>query len=266
MNAKLLAVGAWGLHGAEPRLDGPELVPGYHPAPEPPRPDEIPVGSWRRMSRISRLAAAATAPVLAGVDRARIPLFWGTVYGEFSSTFGFLQSLFTKGPQGASPLAFQNAVHNAPAGHLSIGFGLRGPSETLCGGALTSLRTIERALAWVQIRQEPVLVVVGDELGPQIQRGLALANANAAFSEGAAALLLGPGEGISLGDSPVGTRWHRTQCWPFEPGFVAPGDGHDLRVGLSGAADALALVAAFRAGGAASVGWEGPGGPLWVRI
>lgn len=262
MKAAILASASWGPDGVGLGLD--PRPPGFHPAPEPPRPELIPPGQWRRLSRAARLACAAAAPVLAGrPDLGTLPLFWGTLYGEFSSTLAFLRSLHARGPGGASPLAFQNAVHNAPAGHLSIGFGLKGPSETLCAGPLTSLRVLERAMAWVELRRAPVLVVVGDDLGPDVRLGLELAGAGGVIGEGAAALILGPGEGLRFG-APRGPRFRRAQAWPGERVEADPDAlAHDLAFGLGTAGDLMALIAAHRAGGG-SLGF--PGSDAWLVV
>ncbi|MFZ5482201.1 MAG: beta-ketoacyl synthase chain length factor [Myxococcota bacterium] len=214
-------------------LAGDPLPPGFHPCPDPVRPDAVSPGAWRRMSRLAKLACAAAAPVLAGRDDLdRLPLVWATTVGEFGSTAQFLRTLFTKGPAGASPLHFQNAVHNAPAGHLSIAFGLRGPSETICAGPYTTLRAIERALTM----QGPVLVVVADDLNPDVQLGIELAGGRAPFGEGAAALIV---DGDVRVEPCAG--WSRRHGYPGEPdpdGALA----HDATLGLYPACDAVALA------------------------
>lgn len=168
---------------------------------EVPRPAGVDPGAWRRFSRVARLAAAAAAPVMeaapsaceaVGVsfDRDEVPLFFGTGLGEYSSSYGFLKSLFQKGPAMASPLLFQNSVHNAAAGHLSIAFGLRGPSETLCAGALTTLRTLERALCWLAANGGCALVVLADDVNADSAEGWRLGGVDAQVGEGGAAFLL----------------------------------------------------------------------------
>ncbi len=248
VRCSVLAAACWSVAGGEPCRAQTALAPGFHLAPDPARPETINAGAWRRMSRLGRLAAVVTADVLSsreGVES--IPLFWGTGGGEFSSTAAFLRSLFTKGPALASPLAFQNSVHNAPAGHLSIAFGLRGPSETICAGPLTTLRTLERAMVWVHLRREPVLVVVADDLGPDVQLGLQLAHpdGDVAWGEGAAAFVLGPGEAALALTCSAGGAWTRAQRYPGEDRLCRTAAGvvaYDQMLGLFPAADAVALV------------------------
>ncbi len=159
---------------------------------EIPRPAAVEAGAWRRFSRVARLAAAAAAPVLdpAELDRDELPMFFGTGLGEYSSSYGFLKSLFTRGPAMASPLLFQNSVHNAAAGHLSIALGLRGPSETLCAGALTTLRTFERALCWLEANSGFALVVLADDVNGESADGWRLGGMMGEPGEGGAAFLL----------------------------------------------------------------------------
>jgi len=266
VRAVIAAAHSWSLGGADVALSAlPELPdgPSFQLAPDPVRPERVPAGTWRRMSRLARIAATCAAPVLEGrSDLDTLALFWGTGIGEFSSTTTFLRSYFQKGAAGASPLAFQNAVHNAPAGHLSIAFGLRGPSETVCAGPLTALRTLERALVWVTLREQPALVLVADDLGPEVQQGYLFADAGSPMGEGGAALLLLPeGEGPTLtweDAPPAPGDWHRRHAYPLEapPGGVGP--AHDARLGLYPAVDLVALAACVRAGG--TVAWGGPGG------
>lgn len=252
---RVLAASSWSLGGANVDLAAlPRLPDGAHAAPEPPRPDDVPVGAWRRMSRVARLATTAVAPLVPLLDRDRTALFWGTMSGEFGSTAPFLRSLFQKGPAGASPLSFQNSVHNAPAGHLSIAFGLRGPSETLCAGPLTPLRAVERAEAWLARRGGTALVVCADELGSDVAAGFAFAGVGGALGEGAAALLLAPGDGLEL--TPGEGDWGRAQRFPEEVATQS-GEGHDLRLGLYGAVDLVALAYAARVGGSVgAAGWR----------
>ena len=249
----------WGPRGAsfatDARAEGEICA-----VPDPVRPEGVPPGSWRRLSRLARLAAVVTAALGPSLDP-EIALFWGTSFGEYSSTFQFLRSLYAKGPAGASPLAFQNSVHNAPAGHLSILFGLRGHSETLCAGPDTGLLLVERAMIWVALHRKAALVVMGDEAGPEVQNGLRLAGVTSTLGEGAVALLLEPegvGRRLRLGATTEAGAWHRRRCWPGEPDFlVPPGTKAPEEVfGLAPVSDLFALLSCLEAG-EGQVAWTG---------
>ena len=232
------------------------------------RPANLEASGWRRFSRLSRLSACALAPVLEAApescqaagwtfERDEVALFFGTGIGEFLSSYSFLKSLFTKGPAMASPLAFQNSVHNAAPGHLSMAFGMRGPSETLCAGQLTVLRTFERAMAYVLANEQPALVLLADDLGADSEQGWRLAGVTAALAEGAAAFLLAPPRSGTRQLSLVDARKDDPLRTPLWPGEV---DG--VRVigcaeGLFLTAEAPVLAQAFSSGEAVRIGFRG---------
>ena len=215
------------------------------------RPASVEGGTWRRFSRLARLSAAVLAPLLdeavawdgangdrrrAPLDLQEIPLFFGTGLGEFSSTFQFLRSLTLRGAAGASPLAFQNSVHNAAAGHLSIAFGLRGPSETLCAGDLTTLRTFERAMAWMIASQAPALVVLGDDLGDDAVAGWRVAGHDWPLGEGAAAFLMAPLPAAEPPPPASGDR-RRPASGPMTVELIDPGTSSPRRLSMRTATD-----------------------------
>lgn len=223
---------SWCLGGADVDVASlPVLEPGFYPAPDPQRPDIVAPNAWRRMSRVARFAATVAAPLATP----EVALFFGTACGEYGSSVQFLRTLFQKGAAGASPLLFQNSVHNAPAGHLSIALGLRGPSETLCAGPDTVARTLERAEAWVAVHGRAALVVCADDLGAEVQQGWRYTGLVAAFSEGAAAIRIEPG------DPPLPALSRRRWAWPGERLQSDP-EGHDARLGLYAASDAVVVA------------------------
>lgn len=217
----------------------------FHPAPDPPRPPAIDPGTWRRLSRLGRLAAVVAVPVLATspVDLEALFVVFGTGIGEFSSSIAFLRSLHQKGTAGASPLAFQTSVHNAAPGQLAIALGLRGPMETVCAGEATAGHALLRAALHVAAGGGPALVLLADDLGPDVQVGLRYAGVPAAYSEGAAAFLLGASGGgtpLRITRSPPGSR---------------PAD-HPVEVaslGVFPVMPGVALAARMAAGGAGAV-------------
>lgn len=224
-------------------------------APDPVRPERFPAGTWRKMSRLARLFVTAAEPL---VDLApEAALIAGVSGGEFASSVAFLESYFVRGAALASPLAFQNSVHNAPAAHLSIGLGLRGASETVLGGERTLWRTLERAMARVVVHGGPVLVVVAEDLTAEVRDGLAVAGATGKWGEGAAAFLLAADSGIPLtwhdGSAPDGA-WARSQAWPDERARSPVPAPWDAAFGLGGGAEAVALAALLRAGSGAFAG------------
>jgi len=91
---------------------------------------------YRRMSRVSRMAVAASCEALedSGVPldsgRDRIAVILGTAYGSSSHVEDFYMSLLEGGPRGAQPFLFPETVPNAPASHVAIVNGITGPNTT----------------------------------------------------------------------------------------------------------------------------------------
>ncbi len=236
------------------RVDKPARVPAF------------PAGSWRRMSPLSRLVAAAAAPLLEGRDDLdTLPVIWGTALGELGPTERFLERLFTEGPERASPLAFQNSVYNAPVGHLSIGLGLKGPSETLSASACSGLAALARGLELIALGAPAVLVVAGDDITETSRKAFALHGAHPALGEAVAAVLLtaeGPGPRVELLDGvhPLGEAplFARRAALPAEsplpelPDAIAP----ERCLGLSFCVGLVALLALLERGGSV-VGFDG---------
>ncbi|HJN76070.1 MAG TPA: beta-ketoacyl synthase chain length factor [Myxococcota bacterium] len=179
-------------------------------------------GSWRRMSRLSRMVATAAAD-LAAED---VPVVFGTAIGEIVPTTRFQDRLYTEGPDRASPLAFQNSVYNAPAGHLSIALGLRSLSETVAAGGATGLSALLRGMTLLRQHDE-VLVIAADDDNEHIAAACAT-NGLPAPGEAVAAVRIGrAGEGprIRLGAGVDGdailtrrTRLPREQALASAPG------------------------------------------------
>jgi hypothetical protein len=237
-------------------------TPRPAPAPEPDRPARVAAGPWRRMSRLTRMVVATAAPLLEGrEDLDTLPVIWGNTMGELVPVGRFLDRLYGEGPQACSPLAFQNSVTNAPVGHLSIGMGLRGPSETLSAGGASGLAALMRGVDLLRLGRAPaVLVVAGDDLNEHTRRAWDHTAEAPALGEAMAAVILctdGPGPGLELeqGLAPLhgAPTLARATPMPDEPtlapvpGSVAP----ELSLGMvpaGGLAWVVALVQAGRTG------------------
>lgn len=81
----------------------------------------------RRFDRTTRLAAAAVARVV-GQRETDSGIIVGSAFGAVDATSAFMRRLTEKGARLASPIDFPNLVPSSPAGHLSIYFGLHGPT------------------------------------------------------------------------------------------------------------------------------------------
>ncbi len=139
----------------------------------------LPAMRARRLDRASLFAVAAVKQAL---DDARFPEDQernerlGLVMGTSSAGSGplttFLEAAFRISPLDAPPSEFPNTVANAPAGHVSIELGLKGPSTTLT----QKQSVVAPALLYAQMmialgRCNAVLAGTTDEWCAVYQRG-----------------------------------------------------------------------------------------------
>ncbi|MBN2516518.1 MAG: hypothetical protein JXC33_10865 [Deltaproteobacteria bacterium] len=127
----------------------------------------MPSRSYRRLSRISRMAVAASVEaitdsglVLDSFDKERIAIIVGTSYGSSSHVEDFFVSLLKEGPRGAQPLLFPETVPNAPASHIAIFHGITGPNSTFCQNDISA----ENAIIYARnllLRNYADIVLVG---------------------------------------------------------------------------------------------------------
>jgi 3-oxoacyl-[acyl-carrier-protein] synthase II len=111
----------------------------------------MPATEYRKMSRLSRLATAASIEALKDsglnpetMDRERIGIVLGTAFGSSSHLDEFYLSFLKDGPRGAQPFLFPETVQNAPASHVAIYHKISGPNVTFCQNELSA----EYALAY----------------------------------------------------------------------------------------------------------------------
>lgn len=104
---------------------------------------------FRRATEAMRMAYSSCVQALASVEklnieeRAKISLIVGTTYGELEITKDFLKDFFLH--KIARPTYFQNSLHNAILGFLSIHLNLHGPGVTISNGDKTQENLIEIA-------------------------------------------------------------------------------------------------------------------------
>jgi len=92
----------------------------------------MPPLKYRRMSRVSRLAVAASIEALKDAaleitpqSAPSIGAIIGTGYGSTGQTDEFFVGLLKEGPEGANPGLFPDTVPNAPASQVSIYHGIQ---------------------------------------------------------------------------------------------------------------------------------------------
>ena len=139
----------------------------------------------RRMDNLSRMVVAASRMA---IDDARLPLsrtppervgvVVGSVLGDISESAVYLERVFSKGPQAASPMLFPNLVLNAAASYVSMELGITGINLTVAQGETCGEQAILLACEQLRAgRAEVMLAGGGDELAAIVFESYRLARA-----------------------------------------------------------------------------------------
>jgi 3-oxoacyl-[acyl-carrier-protein] synthase II len=134
--------------------------------------DFMPPLKYRRMSRVSRLAVAASIEAIKDAalevspeTAPSIGVILGTGYGSTAQTDEFFVGMLQEGPEGANPSLFPDTVPNAPASQVSIYHGLQGPNTTFSHNEVSSEQAMAYAFRLLQEdRAQAVLAGGVDEL------------------------------------------------------------------------------------------------------
>jgi 3-oxoacyl-[acyl-carrier-protein] synthase II len=120
--------------------------------------DFMPPLKYRRLSRVSRLAVAASIEALKDStleitppSATSIGVIIGTGYGSTSQTDDFFLGMLKEGPEGANPSLFPDTVPNAPASQVSIYHGIKGPNITFSHNEVSGEQAM--AYAWRLLRE-----------------------------------------------------------------------------------------------------------------
>ena len=173
------------------------------------RVEDVPIAEYarasarRRYARVARLVYVAAKRALADAgieDPSDLCTVTSTALGETAATVSLLTQIRETRGDTVSPALVPNTVHNAPAGHLTIGLGMREACATVSQGWLSAEAAIaaaadlldhgpaRRALAICADEADPGWVGGLEELGArEWARGLEAL----ALQEGAIALVVG---------------------------------------------------------------------------
>jgi hypothetical protein len=206
----------------------------------------VPGNQRRRSSLLVNMAAevATQASRQAGVALSRLRIVVGSAFGELATMVSMLEERERDGV--LSPLRFQNSVHNAAAGHLSIAHTNKSPAMSLAAGNDTVAMVLLEAMTLLALGGEDVIAVVADEPLPQAIRPGHHASAIAAAlvlarDEAGAAPTLGVIEDLRQADTtaPDGERPQEVDgpTAAILPLFAALGHGRPGRVSVSPAED-----------------------------
>jgi Beta-ketoacyl synthase, N-terminal domain len=147
------------LAGARPYVPAPTVVPA---------PTLLPPNERRRSGLGVRVALAAGAAALEGGQRDAAAL--ATVFASSSAdgdTCHAICEQLAGSDRLISPTRFHNSVHNAPAGYWSIATHSMAPSTSLCAYDASFGAGLLEACAFVNARDEPVLLVAYDAPYPE---------------------------------------------------------------------------------------------------
>jgi 3-oxoacyl-(acyl-carrier-protein) synthase len=142
------------------------LVPPFRPA------NVVPGLKTRRLDRLSAWALVASALAIkdAGidlnqVDRSRVAVVFATAFGCVELTEAFYLSAAANGWNGTDPSTFPETLPSAPASHVSMFHGLRGPNVTVSNKYFAGETALIQAASLLRHGQADIAIVLaGDAL------------------------------------------------------------------------------------------------------
>ena len=124
----------------------------------------------KRVDRYAQFAIAAAKLAIEDAkldlekeDLERIGTFVGSGIGGIETMHGQYDKLFDKGPSKISPFFIPMMIGNMAAGHVSIAFGLKGPSSCVVTACATGTNNIGDAFKVIQRGDADVMVAGGTE-------------------------------------------------------------------------------------------------------
>jgi 3-oxoacyl-(acyl-carrier-protein) synthase len=160
------AITAWTT--AEPRRAF--LVPSFRAA------NVVPGLKTRRLDRLSVWALVASSLALqdAGidvsqVDRSRVAVVFATAFGCVGLTEAFYLSAAANGWNGTDPITFPETLASAPASHVAMFHGLRGPNVTVSNKHFAGESAMMQAASLLRQGQADLAIVLaGDALAQSL--------------------------------------------------------------------------------------------------
>jgi len=140
---------------------------------QPFRPSSVVPGlKTRRLDRLSAWALVASSLAIqdAGIDlsqldRSRVAVVFATGFGCIELTEAFYLSAAANGWNGTDPSTFPETLASAPAGHVSLFHGLRGPNVTVSNKHFAGENALIQAASLLRHGQADLAIVLaGDAL------------------------------------------------------------------------------------------------------
>jgi 3-oxoacyl-(acyl-carrier-protein) synthase len=144
---------------------------------EPFRPASVVPGlKTRRLDRLSAWALVASSLAIkdAGIDlnqmdRSRVAVVFATAFGCVELTEAFYLSAAANGWNGTDPSTFPETLPSAPASHVSMFHGLRGPNVTVSNKYFAGETALIQAASLLRHGQADLAIVLaGDALAPTL--------------------------------------------------------------------------------------------------
>jgi 3-oxoacyl-(acyl-carrier-protein) synthase len=136
----------------------------------------VPGLKTRRLDRLSAWALVASSLAItdAGidlnqVDRSRVAVVFATAFGCVELTEAFYLSAAANGWNGTDPSTFPETLPSAPASHVSMFHGLRGPNVTVGNKYFAGETALIQAASLLRHGQADLAIVLaGDALAPTL--------------------------------------------------------------------------------------------------
>jgi hypothetical protein len=136
----------------------------------------VPGLKTRRLDRLSAWALVASSLAIkdAGidlnqVDRSRVAVVFATAFGCVELTEAFYLSAAANGWNGTDPSTFPETLPSAPASHVSMFHGLRGPNVTVSNKYFAGETALIQAASLLRHGQADLAIVLaGDALAPTL--------------------------------------------------------------------------------------------------
>lgn len=152
------------------------------------------------------LVAGAEAMAMAGLAPGLGPrggVILGTAAGGISTWEDSYRAVFAEGKTRVSPLVVPRLMHNAPASHLSIAYGLQGPVLSVSSACASANHAMGLALQQIRFGMADVMLTGGSEAmlcfgGVKAWEGLRVLAPDACrpFSMGRKGMVIGDGAGV----------------------------------------------------------------------
>ncbi|HMS95854.1 MAG TPA: beta-ketoacyl-[acyl-carrier-protein] synthase family protein [Tabrizicola sp.] len=198
------------------------------------------------------LVAGAEAMAMAGLATGLGPrggVILGTAAGGIATWEDSYRAVFAEGRNRVSPLTVPRLMHNAPASHLSIAWGLTGPVFSVSSACASANHAMGLALQQIRMGAADVMLAGGSEAmlcfgGVKAWEGLRVLAPDMCrpFSLGRKGMVIGDGAGVLIFEAEDHARARGAAILAEVSGFAMTADAGDIV-----APDSAGAAAAMRA-------------------